>query len=68
MKDIEVRLLLLDEDQMLRWRSNFSSVLNHHIPEDVPSGHQLQIRTNTRISTAADRIADIIDAIKALPS
>ena len=65
-KDIDGCLLSSAEDQMLRWRSHFSSVLNHHLPEDVPpyTGHQTQIRTNTRISIDAPTIAEIIDAIK----
>ena len=67
---IDGHLLLSDEKQMLSWRSHFSSVLNHHLPEHVPpyTEHQPQIRTNTRISSHAPNIAEIIDAIKALPS
>ena len=53
-----------------RWRRHFFSVLNHHLPEAAPSytGHQPQIRTNTRISSDASSIVEIIDAIKALTS
>ena len=44
--------------------------LNYHLPEDAPpyTEYQPQIRTNTQISTDAPSIAEIIDAIKALPS
>ena len=47
---------------MLRWSSNFSSVLNYHTGPPLYTGHQAQIKTNTRISTGT------IDAIKSLLS
>ena len=55
---------------MIRWRSHFSSELNHHLPENTPpyTGHQPRMRTNTRINTYAPSIADIIAVIKSLPS
>ena len=44
-------LLLSDEEQMLRWRSHFSSVLNHHLPENVTIYHHIldisRMKTNT---------------------
>ena len=35
-KDIDGRLFLSPEDQILRSRNQFSSVLKHHLSEDVP--------------------------------
>ena len=34
---------------MIRWRSNFSSMLNHNLPENAPphTGHQNRMSSNT---------------------
>ena len=55
---------------MLRWRSHFSSVLNHHLPENAQpyTGHQPRMRTNNRINTDAPSIPEIIAVIKSRPS
>ena len=69
-KDIDDHILLTDEQQMFRWRSNFSSVLNRYLAENARpyTGHQTRMRTNTRINTDALSIVLIIAAIKSLQS
>ena len=69
-KDENGRLLNSDEEQLARWRSHFSSVLNHNLAENAPplSAEPLRYNNNPRIKEDAPSVAEIRDAIKSLPN
>ena len=67
-KDENGCLLNLDEEQLFRWRSHFSSVLNHNLAENAPplSAEPLRYNKNSRIYEDAASVAEIGDAMKSL--
>lgn len=69
-KALDGRLLSTDEEQQSRWRSHFSSVLNHLLTEDASqfATRLPQLSNNNRIPTTEPSLSEVRDAIKWLPN